>query len=163
VRAEALRLQQSHARSDARRKRASGVFGSVAAVPPDDQLAFTRLAAAIYAQVHGAEEVVNVVSSWALRMDVPFTVLTTEGPMRGYPGDYLMARGRDDAWPLKGEVYAATYRPVAAVEEHDGAALARALRNLLATVEHATMLNVDPTPFKRAVRDAHEALRAVAM
>jgi hypothetical protein len=122
------------------------------------ELAFTRAAAAIYALENGAIEVVNGASAWALQMLVPFTVMTLEGETRGEPGDYLMVRGRDDAWPMKRHVYEATYRPIDGVTETDVVRVTRVLRNLLATVEHATMLNVDPTPFQRAVREAHEVL-----
>lgn len=79
--------------------------------PRPDEIAFSRAAAAAYAREHGAVEVISQKTALALRMDVPFLVLTNEGAMRGDAGDYLMVRGEDDAWPLKAEFYEGNYRP----------------------------------------------------
>lgn len=75
------------------------------------EVAFTRASAAQYAVENGAVEVLNTTTALALRMEVPFLVLTSEGAMRGDAGDYLMVRGMDDAWPLKAEFYEGNYRP----------------------------------------------------
>lgn len=75
------------------------------------ELAFTRAAASMYALEHGAIEVQSTATAHALRMDVPFLVMTHEGVMSGDAGDYLLTRGGDDAWPVKAAIFEDTYRP----------------------------------------------------
>lgn len=47
-----------------------------------------------------------------MRMREPFEVETLEGTMRGDAGDYLAVGHEGDAWPIKADIFLATYRAV---------------------------------------------------
>jgi hypothetical protein len=47
----------------------------------------------------------------AIRMQAPFTIETLEGTMRGEAGDYLCIGEHGDRWPVKREIFEATYKP----------------------------------------------------
>lgn len=48
----------------------------------------------------------------AIQMDAPFRVETTEGVMEGAAGDYLCQGPAGECWPIKREVFEATYELV---------------------------------------------------
>lgn len=49
----------------------------------------------------------------AVQMDVPFKCQSSEGTVKGYPGDYLvMNPATEDTWPEKKEVFESTYEQV---------------------------------------------------
>jgi hypothetical protein len=48
----------------------------------------------------------------ALQMDRPFRVETNEGVMEGAAGDYLCEGPAGECWPIKRDIFKATYEPV---------------------------------------------------
>lgn len=50
--------------------------------------------------------------AWAIKMDAAFTVETLEGTMTGAAGDYLVAGAWGDAWPVRADIFEATYVPL---------------------------------------------------
>ena len=48
----------------------------------------------------------------AIRLTAPHTVRTLEGAMRGRVGDYLVTGVRGEQYPVKAEIFEATYEPV---------------------------------------------------
>jgi hypothetical protein len=48
----------------------------------------------------------------AVQVDTPFFVETPEGVMEAEAGDYLCVGSFGDVWPIKKEIFFATYKPV---------------------------------------------------
>lgn len=48
----------------------------------------------------------------AAQLDIPFEVETLEGTMKGNPGDYLACGIEAELWPIKREIFEATYEPI---------------------------------------------------
>lgn len=62
----------------------------------------------------GAVEFRKTATVHAVKMQSGFSVLTEEGVMQGRPGDYLAQGPAGECWPIKAEIFEATYVPVVA-------------------------------------------------
>ena len=51
-------------------------------------------------------------TAWAVQMTEDFTVETLEGTHQGRAGDWLAQGPAGERWPIKAEIFAATYVPV---------------------------------------------------
>jgi hypothetical protein len=49
---------------------------------------------------------------WAVQMPEAFEVQTQEGVMQGRAGDFLCQGPAGERWPIKREIFEATYTPV---------------------------------------------------
>lgn len=49
--------------------------------------------------------------TWAVKMRTDFEVNTEEGIMSGRAGDWLAMGPKGELWPIKSEIFAATYVP----------------------------------------------------
>jgi hypothetical protein len=50
---------------------------------------------------------------WAVQLQQPCEVKTAEGTMTGQAGDYLCQGPAGERWPVRREIFEATYEPVA--------------------------------------------------
>lgn len=64
----------------------------------------------------GWESYQKIGVTFAQEMEEPFEVETLEGTMRGHRGDFLCMNKTGEVWPVKREIFLATYRVASPVK-----------------------------------------------
>ncbi|HKO84459.1 MAG TPA: hypothetical protein VJ140_07815 [Actinomycetota bacterium] len=79
------------------------------AAPAEDAPQASAVAATLPSPRQAGREYRKTATVWAVEIDHPFEVRTPEGIMQGRAGDYLCQGPAGECWPIKKEIFEATY------------------------------------------------------